>query len=100
MRRGTTPTNVFDVNIDLTGASAVYVTYEQGGEVVLEKTGTDLAVEPDSITVARTQEDTLKLKPGKVFIQIRYILPDGTADASDVIAATVDRVIKDGVIGE
>ena len=43
MRRGSTPTNVFDVDIDLRDAT-VFVTYEQFGNIVLEKTGEDLTV--------------------------------------------------------
>lgn len=37
-RRGSTPTNTFDVDIDLTGAT-VFITYTQNNTTVLEKSG-------------------------------------------------------------
>lgn len=97
MRRGSTPTNTFDVDIDLTNAT-VYVSYEQGGRVVLEKTGEDLTVTAESIVLHLTQEETLAFVPGKVNIQIRYVFPNGAADASNIINTTFERIIKDGVI--
>jgi len=97
MRRGSTPTNVFDVNVDLTDAK-VYVDYEQDGKIVLEKTGTDLTVATDSVTVVLSQEDTLAFHDGRVLIQLRYVDQFGTADASNIISTTAERIIKDGVI--
>lgn len=97
MRRGSTPTNTFTVDIDLTGAT-VFINYEQNGKVVLEKTGDDLTISETSIVLSLSQEDTLLFKPGKVLIQVRYVFPDGTADASNIIDTTFERIIKDGVI--
>ena len=97
MRRGSTPTNTFSVDIDLRDAT-IFVDYEQKGQIVLEKTGDDLTVTEDSITLELTQADTLKFQPGAVLIQIRYVFPDGSADASNIISTTFERIIKDGEI--
>lgn len=98
MRRGSTPTNTFDVDIDLRQAT-VYVSYEQDGRVVVEKTGSDLTVEENKITVKLSQEDTLAFKAGMVYIQIRYVFPfTGDADASNIIRTSAERILKDGVI--
>lgn len=97
MRRGSTPTNTFTVPIDLTTAT-VYIDYEQDNGIVIEKTNSDMTIESDKITIELTQEDTLKFKPGFVYIQLRYVFPNGAADASNIIRATFDRIIKDGVI--
>lgn len=97
MRRGTTPTNTFTVDIDLTAAT-IFVTYAQKCGVVVEKTGEDLTVTENSISLTLTQEETLRFTPDAVFIQIRYVMPDGTADASNIIQTTVGAVLKDGVI--
>lgn len=97
MRRGSTPVNTFAVDIDLREAT-VFVSYEQDGMVVLEKTGDDLIVEEKQIVLTMTQEETLLFHPGKVLIQIRYVFPNGSADASDIISTTFERIIKDGVI--
>ena len=97
MRRGSTPTNTFEVDIDLTGAT-VFVSYEQKGQIIVEKTGTDLTIDDDSIVLQLKQEETLRFAPGEVLIQVRYVFPNGTADASNIIRTTFDRIIKDGVI--
>lgn len=97
MRRGSTPTNTFTVDIDLTGAT-LFVSYEQMGKVIVEKTGEDLTVTSTSISLSLSQEETLRFKPGEVLIQIRYVFPSGAADASNIIRTTAERIIKDGVI--
>lgn len=97
MRRGSTPTNTFEVDLDLTNAT-VFVSYEQQGKTVIEKTGNALTISPDKIVLQLSQEETLSLKPGDVLIQIRYVFPNGAADASNIIRTTAERIIKDGVI--
>lgn len=97
MRRGSTPTNTFDVDLDLRNAT-VFISYEQDGVVVVEKTNADLDIGETQIALTLTQEETLLFHPGKVFIQIRYVFPNGAADASEIIQTTFERIIKDGVI--
>lgn len=103
MRRGSTPTNTFTLPMDLSQAT-VYISYEQGNRIVIEKTNADLTFAEDqqthtfTITLALTQEDTLAFVPGEVLIQIRYVFPNGDADASNIIRTTFERIIKDGVI--
>ena len=98
MKRGTTPTNTFKTNIDLTGAT-VFLTYSQRGRVVLEKTGDDLEISAEAIVTRLTQKDTLGFDAlQKVSIQIRYVFPDGTAAASNIMTASVGEILKDGEI--
>ena len=98
MKRGTTPTNTFKTNIDLTGAT-VFLTYSQRGKVVLEKTGDDLEISAEAIVTRLTQKDTLGFDAlQKVSIQIRYVFPDGTAGASNIMTASVGEILKDGEI--
>lgn len=98
MKRGTTPTNTFKTNIDLTGAT-VFLTYSQRGRVVLEKTGDDLEISAGAIVTRLTQKDTLGFDAlQKVSIQIRYVFPDGTAGASNIMTASVGEILKDGEI--
>lgn len=98
MKRGTTPTNTFKTNIDLTGAT-VFLTYSQRGRVVLEKTGDDLEISAEAIVTRLTQKDTLGFDAlQKVSIQIRYVFPDGTAGASNIMTVTVGEILKDGEI--
>ena len=98
MKRGTTPTNTFKTNIDLTGAT-IFLTYSQRGRVVLEKTGDDLEITAEAIVTRLTQKDTLGFDAlQKVSIQIRYVFPDGTAGASNIMTASVGEILKDGEI--
>ena len=98
MKRGTTPTNTFKTNIDLTGAT-VFLTYSQRGRVVLEKTGDDLEISAEAIVTRLTQKDTLGFDAlQKVSIQIRYVFPDGTAGASNIMTASIGEILKDGEI--
>lgn len=98
MKRGTTPINTFKTNIDLTGAT-VFVTYTQRGRIILEKTGADLEISEDAVITRLTQRDTLGFDAiQKVSIQIRYVFPDGTAGASNIMTADVGEILKDGEI--
>ena len=127
MIRGTTPTNVFNVDTDLTNAVAIFITYRQPRKLVaFEKSIHDIEVSPTSLSVKLTQEDTLKLTINKptipvvkkvsyttvntdvtptieddsnvVEIQIRAKFADGTAIASEIIKTTVEEILKEGVI--
>ncbi len=98
MFRGTTPNNIFEVDIDCTDAEEIYITYSQFQQVIIEKTIEDVTVTAETITVLLTQEDTLLFRPGEVEIQIRVKYPDGKAMACDIIKTTAKRVLKEGVI--
>ena len=98
MRRGTTPINTFKTNIDLTGAT-VFVTYSQSGRGIFEKSGEALEISSDAVVTQLSQKDTLKLKATQqVNIQIRYVFPDGTAGASNIMTVDVGEILKDGEI--
>ncbi len=99
MKRGTTPINVFKTNIDLTGAR-IYIAYSQGGRLLFEKSGSDLEVGEDSVTVRLSQKDTLQFNARfhTIQMQIRCVFSDGTADASQIMTAAIEDVLKDGEI--
>lgn len=97
--RGTTPTNIFDVDLDLTDAEVVYYTYSQDGVTVFEKTKEDLDITPSRVTIKLSQKDTLKLNHSKpVEIQARARFVNGDAPASCIIVTTAERILKNGVI--
>ena len=98
MRRGTTPTNTFTVDVDLRQATELYVTYQQNGETIFEKTLEDVTVTETAIEIALTQEETLAFSKGMVQIQIRAKFLDGAALASNILATSVEQILKDGVI--
>lgn len=99
MRRGTTPTHTFTTDIDLTDAEVIFITYEQAGKPVMEKTKEDLTITAETLTVKLTQEETLAFELGKpVEMQIRARFADGTAVASQVMRTNADVILKEGVI--
>lgn len=110
MIRGTTPTNTFTSTVDLSDAEVVYITYDQRGETVVEKTKEDITFyTPEqtqentpttyAFSVQLTQEETLRFTAKhSVEIQVRARFSNGSAPASKIISTTADRVLKEGVI--
>lgn len=102
MRRGTTPTITLESDFDFTGWY-LYVTIVNGVK--------SITFENDSLTMKRdngkslisftlTQEQTLSFKSGTMCeVEIRAY-KDGAAVATDIESVSVDRILKDGVIGE
>lgn len=99
MRRGTTPTHTFTTDVDLTGATVLYLTYKQNGRIKVEKTIDDVTINPDSVQVTLTQKETLSFDDeGDVRIQIRARFPDDSAVASNIIKTTAQIILKEGEI--
>lgn len=99
MRRGTTPTHIFEVDIDLTIAEVVQLTYKQNNQTILTKETDDLNIETDKITAELTQQETLMFSTvGQVNIQIRARFPDGSVIASEILSTTAQAILKEGVI--
>lgn len=99
MIRGTTPTLEFALPFDAGVLEEAWVTVAQNKSVVLDKKLSDCQCAGNVLTVKLTQEDTLKLKCNCLAeIQIRAKTTDGDAVASEIIAVSPDRILKDGVI--
>lgn len=97
--RGTTPTNIFNVNVDLTEAEDIIISYAQKGNVVINKMISDIEVTEETLSTTLTQTETLKLDAAyNVEIQIRALFDDGTAIASDIISVDVGAILYEGVI--
>ena len=122
--RGTTPYHNFILPILAKDIKAIYVTYLQNGQVVLDKTGEDVTItdlvdlfenasmeelpeeerNSSQLTVHLTQEDTLKFhfypaaKKNIAVIQIRILTTDDEAFASMPINERIFGVLHDGVI--
>lgn len=96
---GTTPTHPFDVDVDMTSAIVMFITYAQNGRTVVEKSIEDITITPTTVTTRLTQEETLRFaEKGEVKMQIRARMPDGEALESDVMYASVGEVLKEGEI--
>ena len=123
--RGTTPYHNFILPILVEDIDAVYVTYLQNDEVVLDKSSlngdfeinnlidlenanveifTDEEKESSQLTIHLSQEDTLKFhfypaaKKNIAVIQVRLLTKDGEAFASMPINERIFGVFHEGVI--
>ena len=97
--RGSTPTHIFHTAIDLSEADAVWLTYKQGSNVVLNKQIEDLVIDAESVTATLSQKEALMFsKNSKVRIQIRARFSNGVAVQSNIVETDVDDVLKEGVI--
>ena len=71
----------------------------QDNTIVLDKTFDDCEAVENMLIVNLTQEETLKLKAGKVVeMQIRVRTISGDALASNIIRVNAERILRDGVI--
>lgn len=100
MYRGTTPTITIETDTDLTRAQYVVVTMEDfdGNEISVDSKSGNMKITSTAISAKFTQEQTLSLSQGKVRIQIRAVDLSGNAIASNIMSASIDDVLKDGVI--
>ena len=123
--RGTTPYHNFILPILAEQIEAIYVTYLQNNEVILDKSNltddfdinnlidlenanveflTEEEQESSQLTIHLSQEDTLKFhfypaaKKNIAVIQIRILTTDGEAFASMPINERIFGVLHDGVI--
>ena len=97
MRRGTTPTFTFEVDLDLTGWDT-YITFEQRKVEITRK---NPAITPSNggciAEVELTQAETLAFKVGPARAQLRAI-KDGEAVASTVFDFEVREILLEGEI--
>lgn len=99
---GVTPTFTLtfdDENLDLTAANHVYVTFKSSSNAVLTKTDSDITVEAKAINVYLSQDETLALKKGSVFIQANWTYGNGSRAASEAVRYSftdnlLDRVVE------
>lgn len=96
--RYTTPTLEFEFGLDLTNAR-LWLSIEQEDGVKIDKEVESFTVDQNvtSFSVTLTQEETAQFKPKKsVTIQLNYIFPDGSRDASSMtVVSTYDNLLNE-----
>lgn len=98
MRRGTTPTlEIKPSGIELSELSTIYITLKQHKKEIT-KTGDDVKMRGDTLLVELSQEDTLALDRGYVWIQMRGTTLSGKAVASKIEMLSVEEILKEGVV--
>ncbi len=101
MIRGTTPTLRFKIPYTEEQIQLGYLTFSRGSSVFLDIPLTDerISVEDYYIYLTLSQEDTLKFNSRAVYsIQIRLLLEDDIAVASNIMTIPISAILKNGVI--
>ena len=83
--------------LDLTTARNVYVTFRSGSRT-LTKTGEDLEVSAQSISVYLSQQDTIGWKVGNVMIQANWTTAEGHRIASEIVGYKIDEQLLNKVV--
>ena len=99
--RGTTPVIILKVNteIDLSTIELCHVTIvNEGGSNKKTYENVDIDTENNQISFQMTQEDTLEFIAGKIKIQLRAKLFNGTVVSSKIITTTIYDVLEEVVL--
>ena len=104
--RGTTPLIAFTLPIEVKRdeIAEAWLTVSQNKRPVVDRnlSANELAVDDVTSTIAAklTQVDTIVLSADKIAeVQIRFVLKNGEAYATDIISKNVYDVLHEGVIG-
>ena len=100
MIRGTTPTLVFrlDTELDFDSIKTLWVTLKSSfAERTFDESCVEINTEEHTVTLEMTQEDTLQLK-GDVECQIRILLKNEKAYATNIKKISLNQILRDGVI--
>lgn len=105
MYKGTTPTYTLtfsDENLDFGDANDIAVTIaDTKKQPLLELSGTDLTVEEKTITFSLTQEQTLALPNGNLFVQVNWTYDQGVVTkraCSDQVSIDFKNNLKNEVM--
>lgn len=99
MIRGTTPTLEFTLPFSTDMLDEAWVTICQKDRVVLNKELEHCQCQENKLVVKLTQAETLLLESEcNSEIQVRVRTKEGEALASNIIAVSIERILKDGEI--
>lgn len=99
MKRGTTPTHIFNLAFDASELQCVRVLYAQNDEVIIKKETADCRLTGKTIETTLTQEETLKLScKERVQIQLRALTKSGKAINTAVKSVPVEKCLDDEVL--
>ena len=103
MRKGTTPTEVFELDtpeLDMTTLTEVWTTITDavGKAKTWDITRATINDEYKTISITLTQEETLAFTPGLATVDIRMLTSDDKAIATDYSTIEIHDTQKGGVI--
>ena len=101
MIRGTTPTLMFTTPYTADQVTSGYITFTMRVDVELEIPVSDdrVVISDNAISLTLTQQQTLSFQSKATsLVQLRLVLDDGSAVASNIIKITIGDILKDGEI--
>lgn len=99
MVQATTPTFVLTLpnDVDPSEFANIYFTLRQKS-VLIEKTGTDLTVDGQTVSVYLSQAETLQLVSGAAQIQLNWTYANGSRACSNIVSVQVtENLLKEVV---
>lgn len=92
MVQATTPTFVLTLpqTVNLEQAENVYFTFEQVGRKIT-KTGTDLTISGNTVTVSFTQQETVLMSVAQAQLQLNWTYADGSRACSNIETVEVTK---------
>ena len=101
MRRGTTARLVMEVEGTNFHDSSLYVLFRQK-DIFLQKKQCELEINPNSngctVRVELSQGETIRFRPGKVNMQLRWVKQNGEAYASPIVSLKMRETLSSEVI--
>lgn len=99
MRRGTTPTFIFEFPFDVESVQAVHVAFSQSGENILTKEDNECTLSRNTVSVQLTQDETYMFAAdGIVEVQARILTADEQAVSSDVVYIKCKRSLTEDIL--
>ena len=100
MFRGSTPTHTYVFSEKISDLANVQITYAQQDAVKIVKYLADCTiVDPNTLTVKLTQQETLSLSSNfRVEIQVKALSNEGEVLLSDIIYESARKCLNDEVI--
>lgn len=99
MVQATTPTFILTLpdTVDLSQAANIYFSLRQNG-VHIEKTGEDLTVDGQTVSVYLSQAETIQLISGTAQIQLNWTYANGARACSNIVSVQVtENLLKEVV---
>ena len=99
MVQATTPTFVLTLpeDVDLSEASNIYFTLRQRN-VQINKTGDDLVIDGQTISVYLEQSETLLIEAGRAQLQLNWTYANGARACSDIVSVPVSENLLKRVV--
>lgn len=101
MFRGTTPTLIFAMPMDMANVSELCLAFSQNGRVIFEKRLKDFTISGNRLKLKLSEMDTLRLDSAKTWVEMQFRLKiEEDILASNIMRVEVKRILCDEVFND